>query len=385
MIMGASAVFDVVLALGVLGAAAFALFGRKRIHAAAMFLVFGVLLSVVWAWLKAPDVAIAEAVLGAGVTGVLIMNAVTAAPEPPENQSGEDVANQARSGQASSSQASSGQARSSRRWPGRRWYGLVSGGLAAMVAFGLLAAVWQWQVVTGVGAVVEGQMDASGVDHPVTAVLLNFRSYDTLLEIAVLAAAALGGLALRPSGPLVSAAPTPDRGPLAALVRVVVPILVLLLGWLLVAGSTRPGGAFQAGALFTGAILMIYLAGIGTGRLPGTNATRRVQRWVRPALLAGLAAFLLLAGVTALMGGGWLVLEESWAGPVILGLEAVLLVSIGCTLAVLLVVMDRITAEGAGRLDHSGHGYAPGNGVGRGHGRGRADQHGRGDGDRDAG
>jgi multisubunit Na+/H+ antiporter MnhB subunit len=44
-------------------------------------------------------------------------------------------------------------------------------------------------------------MPESGVDHPVTAVLLNFRSYDTLLEIAVLLLAVVVALALREAQP----------------------------------------------------------------------------------------------------------------------------------------------------------------------------------------
>ncbi|WP_434081445.1 Na(+)/H(+) antiporter subunit B [Sanguibacter sp. Z1732] len=86
--MEAVGAFDVVLAVGLFAVAGYALFGRSRVHAAAMFLVFGVLLAVSWAWLHAPDVAIAEAVLGAGVTGVLVMNAVTATPEPPRALAG---------------------------------------------------------------------------------------------------------------------------------------------------------------------------------------------------------------------------------------------------------------------------------------------------------
>src|SRR5699024_7653415 len=137
MSMDATGVFDVVLALGVLGAAVFALFGRARIHTAAMFLVFGVLLAVVWAWLEAPDVAIAEAVLGAGVTGVLIMNAVTAAPRSPDRPSAP-----ARELPGGAPPAASGTVPAP---TGRRWYALATGTLAGLVALGLLAAVWQWQ------------------------------------------------------------------------------------------------------------------------------------------------------------------------------------------------------------------------------------------------
>jgi len=59
---------------------------------------------------------------------------------------------------------------------------------------------------------VAANMTASGVEHPVTAVLLNFRGYDTLLEIAVLLlpplitaiiTLAAGMLAESPGSPLV--------------------------------------------------------------------------------------------------------------------------------------------------------------------------------------
>ena len=43
------------------------------------------------------------------------------------------------------------------------------------------------------------QLEASGVTHPVTAVLLNFRGYDTLLEVVVLLLALLGVLAQQES------------------------------------------------------------------------------------------------------------------------------------------------------------------------------------------
>ena len=47
-------------------------------------------------------------------------------------------------------------------------------------------------------ALVSSNMPISGVDNPVTAVLLNFRGYDTLLEIGVLLLAAVGVLSVSP-------------------------------------------------------------------------------------------------------------------------------------------------------------------------------------------
>ena len=45
---------------------------------------------------------------------------------------------------------------------------------------------------------VASNMAVSGVENPVTAVLLNFRGYDTLLEIGVLLLAALSVLSVSP-------------------------------------------------------------------------------------------------------------------------------------------------------------------------------------------
>jgi len=44
----------------------------------------------------------------------------------------------------------------------------------------------------GLQKIVAGKMEVSGVSNPVTAVLLNFRGYDTLLEMVVLFLALLG-------------------------------------------------------------------------------------------------------------------------------------------------------------------------------------------------
>ncbi len=54
-------------------------------------------------------------------------------------------------------------------------------------------------------------MAASGVEHPVTAVLLNFRGYDTLLEIAVLLLALLVMLAVSPREEAAAAASVDTR------------------------------------------------------------------------------------------------------------------------------------------------------------------------------
>jgi uncharacterized MnhB-related membrane protein len=52
--------------------------------ASVMFIVFGLLLALVWARLEAPDIALAEAAIGAGLTGALLLTAVASLTKPPE-------------------------------------------------------------------------------------------------------------------------------------------------------------------------------------------------------------------------------------------------------------------------------------------------------------
>jgi uncharacterized MnhB-related membrane protein len=41
-----------------------------------LFIVFGLLMAMAWVRLQAPDIALAEAAIGSGLTGVLLLNAV---------------------------------------------------------------------------------------------------------------------------------------------------------------------------------------------------------------------------------------------------------------------------------------------------------------------
>jgi energy-converting hydrogenase B subunit D len=52
--------------------------------AAVMFIVFGLMLALIWARLQAPDIALAEAAIGAGLTGALLLTAVAATAERPQ-------------------------------------------------------------------------------------------------------------------------------------------------------------------------------------------------------------------------------------------------------------------------------------------------------------
>lgn len=69
-------VFDLLLAMSLLWSAARALTVADLFRAVVMFIVFGLLMALAWARLDAPDIALAEAAIGAGLTGALLLDAV---------------------------------------------------------------------------------------------------------------------------------------------------------------------------------------------------------------------------------------------------------------------------------------------------------------------
>ena len=69
-------VFDWVLLLVILVLAWRSLNDRDLFRAAIKFIALGLLLAVAWVRLRAPDVALAEAAVGSGLTGALILAAL---------------------------------------------------------------------------------------------------------------------------------------------------------------------------------------------------------------------------------------------------------------------------------------------------------------------
>jgi energy-converting hydrogenase B subunit D len=65
---------DAVIALLLVGLAARLLLTRNLFEAIVLFIAYGLTLSLAWIRLGAPDIALAEAALGAGVTGALFLN-----------------------------------------------------------------------------------------------------------------------------------------------------------------------------------------------------------------------------------------------------------------------------------------------------------------------
>lgn len=213
--------------------------------------------------------------------------------------------------------------------------GSVQRAVAALAAVALaallgLAIVERPQPAIALHDQVADRLAASGVEHPVTAVLLNFRGYDTFLEIAVLLVAVTTGLAAR------SVQPDQDRPRylenelLSAFMHGLVPLMLLVAVYLLWAGAYRPGGAFQGGAVLAAAGVLLRLTGVS---LPGAGPVA-----LRLALLGGFTVFLIVAVATLLGGRPFLTYPPAWAGTVILIIETGLTISIGFILLSLFAI-----------------------------------------------
>lgn len=180
-------------------------------------------------------------------------------------------------------------------------------------------------------APVAAHLADSGVSHPVTAVLLNYRGYDTLLEIAVLLLALLAILAVVGESP---ASPSHAAHPvLQTLGRLATPLMIVVATYLLWAGAFRPGGAFQAGAVLAAAAVLLHLVGL----LPGWS-TPGLR--LRIGLAAGFALFLAVAAAL-LTQGSLLQYPPAAAGSLILLIESGLTVSLALILAGLFLFLSR--------------------------------------------
>ncbi len=69
-------IFDLLLAAALLWSAAQALTTPDLFRAVVLFIIFGLLMALAWVRLNAPDIALAEAAIGAGLTGALLLDAV---------------------------------------------------------------------------------------------------------------------------------------------------------------------------------------------------------------------------------------------------------------------------------------------------------------------
>jgi len=317
----ASLGFDLVLAISLIGLSGYGLRTQDLFSGVVLFIVFGLLMALAWVRLHAPDLALAEAAIGSGLTGALFLAALARM----ESQTGELSPDQ----------------RGLPAPPGfRHAVALLATALGAVLVWSL------WHLpgrALGLGPTVRSRIGETGVENPVTAVILNFRSYDTLLEIGVLLLAvvsvhavyARSGVTRRTSHVTRGASPV-----LLAFVRLLTPLMVLVAGYLIWVGAHAPGGAFQGGALVGGLGVVLLLAG---GRLT-LDLEGNV---IRIFLVIGFAVFLMV-GVAVMVEGHFLEYPREAAKTLILVIEVVSAVSIGLILAALFAACAGLAETGTG-------------------------------------
>lgn len=297
----------IVLALILLGLAARAVFARDAFSAVVAFVVFGLLVAIAWVALGAVDVALTEAAIGGGVTGALLIGA----------------------------------ARAERRQPAvtsrRHDPGMASKAFAALLCFavtGTLVAAWFSlpDVAPTLAPQAVEAMPQLGLKNPVTAVLIGYRGWDTLLEKVVLGLALVGIWALgadarwggRPDLRQIAS----SNDPLVLFARVLPPPAILFAVYLLWTGADEPGGAFQAGTILATMGILVVLAGLAD--YPAVS-----RRAVRLAAVCGSLVFVLTGIAGFALPGGFLSYPEAFAKPVIVVVEVALVFSIAVTLCLL--------------------------------------------------
>ncbi len=304
--MNVELVFSLGLALLILAVAGFVIVARGSFAAIVGFVAFGLMLSLAWMGLSAPDVALTEAALGGGVTGALLLGAC---------------------------------ARLRRVSDVEETPGLVGRGAALVLCLGVTAGLVGVVLclpdpAPTLAPVAKQSLASTGLGNAVTAALMVYRALDTMLEKVVLLLALVAVWSLAPDrfwgGRPVFGSVQEKGGPLIFLARVLIPIGVLVGIYLFWVGADAPGGAFAGGAIIGAMGILGFFAGVSA--VPAVSAFR-----LRVALAAGVAVFLAvgLAGLAA--GTGFLTYPENFAKPVIVLIEVAMTLSIGVTLALLVV------------------------------------------------
>lgn len=296
-------ILDIALGLGLLALAWQVIVAQDDQRAIMAFIAFGLLLGLCWARLASIDVALTEAAIGGGVTGLILMRAEahlrkgtgeTAPPPTPRKT--------------------------------------VAAMACAALSLGLAAAVLSLphpgpSLAREAGA----SLDGLGLGNPVTAVLLAYRALDTLLEKVVLVLALVGVWSLAPDGlwggaPQLRPAQPPE--PLIFLAQALPPFGVVVAVYQFWVGADAPGGTFQAGTILAAMWLLVMLAGLR----PEPEIRARALRVV---LAGGPLLFVTIGLLGFAVAEGFLSYPKALAKPLIVAIEAVLTLSIAATLGLL--------------------------------------------------
>jgi multisubunit Na+/H+ antiporter MnhB subunit len=296
--------FDIGLVVLILGVGASTIAASEAFTAVIAFVVYGLLLAIAWVRLSAVDVALTEAAIGGGLTGMLTLGAAARLRVAKVNGVRTSL-------------------------PVR----LVAGVLCALIAAGLATAILlPPEIIPTLAPTVMENLAQTGLGNPVAGVLFVYRALDTLLEKVVLLLALVGVWSLAPDdvwggtpGLRIYSQPNSTLTFLAQLLPPVGIMTGIYMCWV---GAKEPGGAFQGGTVLAAMWLLVIIAGLE--KLPSIG-----QPWLRLLLVIGPVIFLVIGLAGFVLANAFLVYPEGYAKPMIVAVEAALTVSIAAALAML--------------------------------------------------
>jgi multisubunit Na+/H+ antiporter MnhB subunit len=296
--------FEIGLATVLLAIAAWAIVVRDTFVAVIAFVVYGLLLSLVWVRLFAVDVALTEAAIGSGVTGMLLIGAAT------RLRATESTA--ARTGMPF-------------RIAAGVFCALISAGIAAVILF-------PPDFVPTLAPLAMAHLAESGLGNPVAGVLFVYRAFDTLLEKVVLLLALVGVWSLAPDrfwGGVPGLSIYSQRnGILVFLAQILPPVGIIVAVYMCWVGASAPGGAFQGGTVLAAMWLLVMIAGLQD--VPPISLLR-----MRLLMVVGPMIFLAIGLAGFVLADAFLAYPAGYAKPLIVVIEATLTLSIGVTLGLL--------------------------------------------------
>ncbi len=294
----------------------------RNLFAATMLMgIFSLLMAAAFLLLDAPDVALTEAAVGAGISTVLLLSALALTAKEERTKGMQPAL--------------------------AILVVLITTGVIFYATFDKPALGDPNAPVHGHVAAEYFPMTRERIEIPnvVTAVLSSFRGYDTLGEVIVVLTAAIGVLFLLGSGAASgkrssSTGPAVQAGlkhhePLRIVGKIAIPFILLFALYVQFHGEYSPGGGFQAGALLAAAMILYSL-------LEGQDAAIAV---IPPAVLQAMAAggALLFGGVgivTMLMGGNFLEYDVLLDNPVKAQQLGILVIEAGVGITVAGVLMS---------------------------------------------
>jgi multisubunit Na+/H+ antiporter MnhB subunit len=298
---------DAALVLLVFAVGVWTIAARDTFAAVVGSVAYGLLLALVWVRLHAVDVALTEAAIGSGLTGVLLIGA------------------------AARLRSTEAKAAEERPCAATR---VVAALFAAAVAIGLGAAVLSLpDPAPTLAPEAAANLAATGLGNPVTAVLMAYRATDTFLEKIVLLLAVVGVWSLAPDR-LWGGRPGPRHrvdpdGVLPFLARVLPPLGLVVGIYIFWVSADHPGGAFQGGTILAAMWLLVIMAGLADA--PPISRTS-----LRLVLLAGPAVFLAVGLAGFFIAEAFLAYPVDYAKALILTIEVAMIVSIAAMLGMLL-------------------------------------------------